>query len=265
MEVDINEPKSKAFNIFLRMLQLSLQLISGYWASRHQGVGACEYSVPALTSYVAYGLAGLNLVALFSIRCSKKFPKILFFIIFILDFLIALAIIALQFFKGISGCATTKVYQEFSLIEALATIIICILILAARLAYGQRYTNAPGNIVFPLMFLVYNWGPNFRIIMLIIGIGTAFVCALSFLLHLFTCVKTSTSNIKALTTGWIISIIVLVGLEILAIVKYLTAGEITDFADVQAKKTLAIFIAVNAVDILFWLWGMKTLDYEKGD
>lgn len=24
-------------------------------------------------------------------------------------------------------------------------------------------------------------------------------------------------------------------------------------------------MAVNAIDLLFWLWGMKALDYEKGD
>jgi hypothetical protein len=35
--------------------------------------------------------------------------------------------------------------------------------------------------------------------------------------------------------------------------------------DIYAKKTLFVFIGVNALDILFWIWGMKTLDYEKGD
>ena len=25
------------------------------------------------------------------------------------------------------------------------------------------------------------------------------------------------------------------------------------------------FIGVNLIDILFWMWGMKSLDYEKGD
>jgi hypothetical protein len=38
MEVDINEPKSKAFNVFLRMFQLALQLILAYWASKHEAV-----------------------------------------------------------------------------------------------------------------------------------------------------------------------------------------------------------------------------------
>ena len=51
----------------------------------------------------------------------------------------------------------------------------------------------------------------------------------------------------------------------MAVYKYIISRNVTEYIDVLAKKTLVVFIAVNALDILFWLWGMKTLDYEKGD
>lgn len=134
-----------------------------------------------------------------------------------------------------------------------------------RLAWGQRYTNAPGNVAWPILFLMYQWGSRFNIFMLIIGIGTAFVSVMTLLVHLFTFFKTSTSTIRALKIGWGIGLAILIALEILAIIIYVTAQGLTNFVDVHAKRTLGIFIIVNALDILFWLWGMKTLDYEKGD
>lgn len=265
MEVDINEPKSKAFNILLRMLQLSLQLISGYWASKHEFAPGCDYTIPNIISYVAYVLAALNFVAVIVTRCAKKFPRALFFVVFAIDFLIALAIIIVLAIKSNYNCAAAKIYQQFSLIEAAIAIVVSFVILITRLAWGQRYTNAPGNIAWPILFLAYQWSESFKAIMLIIGIGTAIVSFITLVIHLSTFIKTSTSTRKLLTADWIIGIVILLILETLAIIRYLNAGGVSDFLDVQAKRLLGIFILVNVVDILFWLWGLKTLDYEKGD
>jgi len=134
-----------------------------------------------------------------------------------------------------------------------------------RLAWEQRYTNAPGNIVWPPLFLAYHWSSTFNVPMLIIGIVTAIVSVITLFLHLSTLVKTSTLTRKLLIGGWIFGIIALIVLEVLAIIVYLTNQSSSEYIDIHAKKTLAIFIAVNALDILFWIWGFKTLDYEKGD
>ena len=101
--------------------------------------------------------------------------------------------------------------------------------------------------------------------MQIIGIVSAIISGLTLLIHLSTLIKTSTSTRKILMGWWIFAIILLLGLEGLAIYMYITAGQVTEYRDVHAKRTLGVFIVVNALDILFWLWGMKTLDYEKGD
>jgi hypothetical protein len=134
-----------------------------------------------------------------------------------------------------------------------------------RLVWGQRYSNSPGNLVWAGMFLPFQWSLSFEVFMLIIGIGAAVVSIVTFLFNLSTLIKTSTSTRKMLSCGWIFGLVILVALEGLAIYKYLVSNNLTEYADIHAKKTLAVFILVNGLDILFWLWGMKTLDYEKGD
>jgi hypothetical protein len=82
------------------MLQMSLQLILGYWASKFKEISGCSYYISDIISYVAYGLAGLNFIALIIMRCSNKFSRGLFFSVFIIDLLIAVAIIVVQAIKG---------------------------------------------------------------------------------------------------------------------------------------------------------------------
>lgn len=93
-----------------------------------------------------------------------------------------------------------------------------------RLAWGQRYTNAPGNIAWPLMFLAYQWSDKYLVFMLIIGIVTAFVCIITLILHLSTFIKTSTFTKRMVTMSWWIGITLLVLLEILALVVYFSTG-----------------------------------------
>lgn len=92
------------------MFQLGLQLILAYWVSQHEGISGCDYNLPNIISYIAYALAGLNLIALIAVRCAKKFPRILFFLVFLGDFLIVVAIIILLIIKGIAQCAAAKVF-----------------------------------------------------------------------------------------------------------------------------------------------------------
>lgn len=97
--------------------------------------------------------------------------------------------------------------------------------------------------------------------MQIIGIVTAVISVITFVASLPSLLSTSTSTRKFITFAWIFGIIVLLGLEGLAIFKYVTSGTLSSYDDIYAKKTLAVFIGVTAFDILFWIWGMKTLDY----
>ena len=153
MEVDINEPKSKSFNVFLRMFQLACQIIIAYWALKICGIVGCDFGTSDITSYVGYALAGINLISVLVIRCSSKFPRCFFFTVFGLDLVLALGVIALNIIKGYSSCAASKVSYYFSIIEPAIAVIVCFVIFATRLAWGQRYTNSPGNIVWTVLFL----------------------------------------------------------------------------------------------------------------
>lgn len=93
------------------MFQLGLQVILGYWASKHENTyQSCDYTIPNIISYIAYALAGLNFIALIGVRCSSKFPRCFFFIIFFLDLCMAATFIALQVVKGQHKCAAGKVF-----------------------------------------------------------------------------------------------------------------------------------------------------------
>ena len=157
MEVDINEPKSKAFNMFLRMFQLGCQLIITYWALKSDGISTCDFNIPNITSYIAYGLAAINLLSLIAIRCSNGFPRCLFFGVLILDILTAIAIIIINAVNGFKGCASDKIFYHFSIIETAITLVLVFVTLAMRLVWEQRYTNSPGNLVWPALFLPPAW------------------------------------------------------------------------------------------------------------
>lgn len=227
MEVDINEPKSKAFNVFLRMFQLGCQLIIAYWTLKSDGIQGCEFTIPNITSYIAYALAAINLISVIGIRCSNKFPRCFFFVTFILDLIMIITVIAINAAKGYDPCAAGKVFYHFSIIESGIAIVISFVILVMRLGWGQRYSNSPGNLVWPPLFLPFEWSPSFRVYMQIIGIVTAVVSVITFFSSLSTLAKTSTTTRKIVTFGWVFGLVLLLLMEGLAIFKYLTAGDAT--------------------------------------
>lgn len=98
------------------MFQLGCQIILAYWALRIDGVTDCDFNTANITSYIAYGLAGLNIISVIAVRCSDKFPRCFFFIVFILDLLMALGIISLNGLNGYSRCAASKAFYHFSII-----------------------------------------------------------------------------------------------------------------------------------------------------
>lgn len=206
------------------MLQLGGQLILGYWATRFGGVEGCDNTIVNIISYMAYALAGINLIAVIYVRCAAKFPRVFFFLIFILDLGIAAAVIGVMASKGTFNCAANKVYYQFSIIQPIVAIVVCFVILIMRLGWGQRYTNSPGNIVWGPLFLINEWTSGFKLTMLIIGIGACVVSVMILLSNLLNLFKTSTSTRKVGLAAWGFGILILILLEILALVRYFTAG-----------------------------------------
>ena len=270
MEVDINEPNSKFFNVFLRMVQLGGQVALAYWAVRwYEYEGICGHLFLDIASYIAYALVLFNLIAVVVIRCSHKFPRCFCFFLYVLDLLMCGALIAQYFIlksdTNANLCAADRAFSEFSSLTAAIFVIISFLVLIAPLGWAQRYTNSPGNLAWVPIMLGYIWSGKLKLPMLIIGIAQAVISVLSFIVNLVTCSGPTIKTKKVLVGSWVFCLLVMVGCEIYAILTYLSLGAMSEFNGALGKKFLAIFIVVNVWDLLFWLWGFKTLSYENGD
>ena len=51
----------------------------------------------------------------------------------------------------------------------------------------------------------------------------------------------------------------------IGIIIYLSNTEASDYEDMVAKKLLQTFFPINIIDGLFWIWGILTLRYSRGD
>lgn len=130
----------------------------------------------------------------------------------------------------------------------------------------QRYTNAPGNFTWVVMFLGFSWTLAFNSKMIAIGVLHLLICFLTILANGIAAAKGITTGVKKIIVGeWVLALLIMVITEIIAIATYFQNSDSTDFNDQIAKKLLQIFIAVNVLDLLFWLFGLLTLNYENGD
>ena len=101
--------------------------------------------------------------------------------------------------------------------------------------------------------------------MLIEGIIFAAISGMSFFINLIACKGITTQMKKLIVIEWIFALILMIVGEILAIVIYLQDQKEQDFSSIIANKSLQTFICVNILDLMFWLWGYLTLEYENGD
>ena len=118
MEISVNEPKSKSFNIYLRMFHLGLQLAAAYWAIFYDGTDSCTSQYYDYISYLAYALVAINLVSLIIVRCSARFPRCYFFVTYFIDLLLCAGVCALSVIGHINrhNCASNIVLFLFSIV-----------------------------------------------------------------------------------------------------------------------------------------------------
>lgn len=64
---------------------------------------------------------------------------------------------------------------------------------------------------------------------------------------------------KYIVFSWIIALVFMIVGEAIGVVVYLQSTKNDIFIDNVALKLLQIFIAVNILDFIFWLWGYLTL------
>ncbi|CAM6002280.1 unnamed protein product [Sphagnum balticum] len=88
MEMDISEPKSRSFNIFLRFFQLGIALSIAILISKFNQTG-CQTPFYGLSSVLSYVLVAINLLVMIYLRCREAFSKVAFFLVFIIDIILA--------------------------------------------------------------------------------------------------------------------------------------------------------------------------------
>ena len=124
-----------------------------------------------------------------------------------------MGIIALTGIMGIGKetyCASNKVEHRLYVAECFICIAISFIILLTKLAWGQRYSNHPGNIAWVILFLGFAWTPQYNVLMLVIGIINAFVSLSSLLVNLAACSGTSSSTKRVIVIQWIMGLIFMV-------------------------------------------------------
>ena len=75
MEIDINTPKSREFNIFLRFFQLGLHLVIAVQVA-NLGDHNCRTEFMKIAEPISFIYVGLNLLATLYIHCREKFARI---------------------------------------------------------------------------------------------------------------------------------------------------------------------------------------------
>lgn len=165
-----------------------------------------------------------------------------------------------------NSCANNKVLHKFAGFSSLITLILTPMIMLGPFDWALRYTNAPGNMVWPFLFFGFSWTFSFKGGMVCLGLLHLVLSLGIFAINIFPIVKGVTTEIKKIIrVSWYVGIIVMALCEIIALILYLADSEKNEFEDVIAKKLLQTYFPINIIDGLFWIYGMLTLRHAGGD
>lgn len=151
--VDVNEPISRAFSINLRFLQLGLQLMIAQFISKISNTD-CSTTMITIGLPISYILIGINLLAIIIIRWKQMFNRRVFFALYAANIILTgvVMVVGLGAIGEPNSCANNTVMHRFVGFESLITIIVSIMTLFGPFDWALRYTNAPGNLVWPFLF-----------------------------------------------------------------------------------------------------------------
>lgn len=219
MESDINYPKSKAFNVFLRFLQLSLSLACTVFLVEMVEHSCRDEPIRTLEMLIA-ALAAVSLLAIIVVKCSDSHPKVGFFLLFVLEAAAATAIGLLSFMDlKTSSCGFTEQLYVYYIAQCALSLLVILSVLILPLLWIQRFTNSPGNLVWPGLFLYFNqWQGTFYGMMLLIAGLTVLVSTLTFIANVFAGFKGTTTGIKKfIKFAWLFDLVLMLAAEGLAV------------------------------------------------
>lgn len=163
-----------------------------------------------------------------------------------------------------NGCVNHKILHRFMGFSSLMTIIISLATYFVRYDFAIRYTNGPGNFTFVYLFFSFGWTKNY--VIYYFSVGTIYL--------LMTITMLTTNSVHVVTGltvkmkrviffAWIASLIAMLAAQTIICVAYFTLEQGDSFADAIAKKLAQIFLAVNPLDALFWIFGFFGLKIKN--
>lgn len=197
--------------MYLRYFQFGLQILVAAFISLANS-SDCAKTYQTIGLPVSYIIIGLNLLAMIVTRCTDRFPRVFFFISFIINLLLAAIIVVLGLI-GIADtntCANNRVLHRIVFMEGLIVVCLAFMIILLPFNWIQRYSNSPGNLTWIFLFFSFGWSSNFKTPMIILGILTTLISATSFLTNLLGCKSITTSLKKAIVIGWIFGLITMI-------------------------------------------------------
>jgi hypothetical protein len=220
-----------------------------------------------LIAVVSFILLALNFIGVLLNRCRTEFNKISFYIFFT-GGLILSGIVLIVGFAGYGQsnvCANSKLFYKFAVVEVIAIVLMTLLILFTSFYWIQRYSNSPGNIGWLFLFFGFDWKDGLSSGMTTIGIISLSISLITLFANVIAAWKGITITIKKIVVGcWTVCLLLILINEIVAIATYFS-NSWESYNDTVAKKLLLTFLALNMVELGFWIYGLMTLRYENGD
>ncbi len=173
---------------------------------------SCEFTFQKIGQIITIAIILLNLIAMIVTRCADNFPRIFFFIIFLIDLILAAIVIVLGIvgMQEYNSCANNRVLHRFVMMEGLISVVLAFMIILLPFHWIQRYSNTPGNIAWIFLFFGFTWTSQFKLPMLIEGIIFALISAMSFGVNTVACRGITTRMKKLIVIEWIFASILMV-------------------------------------------------------
>jgi hypothetical protein len=233
MQVDLSESKSRAFNLFLRFIQLGIALLASIIIVRFYSVNcsASFYQVILIGSIL---LLAISIISNVCFRCREGFGKTFFFVLMAFCLIVAAVMLVLAFagYGQANVCASNRVTYRFIVIQVITSIVLGSMILFGNFFWVQRYSNSPGNIVWVIMFFSFSWNPNYSTLMIMIGILSLLICLATLGINILAFFIGITSAMKrAIVVCWTVCMIVMLINEVMAIATYMSNSKYQSYQD----------------------------------
>lgn len=156
MESDINEAKSRTFNVLLRFFQLGLCLSATFFVGVVFHV-TCVQETFKIIRIMGISMAIVNLCGIIFMAYKKRYSKTAFLIVYIADLIMCTVIMAysgINFHESVN-CPVKTLEYTYYLTNIPLYIILSLMILFLPFFWIQRLTNSPGSAVWPFLFFIY--------------------------------------------------------------------------------------------------------------